>query len=106
MSTPTEEQLRFVRIENELRFGCSAERLFAALTTDTLAWFPHTYGEQRTQGIVIEPRVGGLDYEDWGSGAGHLYGQGDSLGSTASLRHPRPTPRRHYPRLCLCARVR
>ena len=75
MSTPSEEQLRLVLIENELRFGCTAERLFAALTTDTLAWFPHTYGEERTQGVVIEPRVGGLNYEDWGSGAGHLYGQ-------------------------------
>ncbi|HWH36966.1 MAG TPA: helix-turn-helix domain-containing protein [Candidatus Limnocylindrales bacterium] len=75
MATPTEEQLRFVRVENELRFRCSAERLFAALTSDTLAWFPHTYGGERTQRIVVEPRVGGLIYEDWGHDAGHLYGQ-------------------------------
>jgi hypothetical protein len=25
--------------------------------------------------IVIEPRVGGAHFEDWGDGRGHLYGQ-------------------------------
>lgn len=74
-ATTTAEQVRFVRIENELRFNCSIERLFEALTTDTLAWFPHTYGEGRTRALVLEPRVGGLHFEDWGDGAGHLYGQ-------------------------------
>jgi DNA-binding transcriptional ArsR family regulator len=71
----TAEAIRAVRVENELRFSCSAERLFEALTTNTLDWFPHSYGEQRTRAIVLEPRVGGLHYEDWGEGRGHLYGQ-------------------------------
>ena len=38
------------------------------------AWFPHSYGEELTQRVVIEPRVGGAHYEDWGDGQGHLYG--------------------------------
>jgi DNA-binding transcriptional ArsR family regulator len=69
------ETVRTIRIENELRFSASAERVFAALTEDSLSWFPHTYGGERARSIVLEPRVGGLHYEDWGDGAGHLYGQ-------------------------------
>jgi DNA-binding transcriptional ArsR family regulator/uncharacterized protein YndB with AHSA1/START domain len=68
------DEVRTVRIETELRFTAPAERVFAALTGNTLEWFPHSYGEDRTQRIVIEPRVGGSHYEDWGSGTGYLYG--------------------------------
>lgn len=75
MSTTRVEQLRTVRVENELRFRASPERLFQALTTDTLAWFPHTYGGDRVRALVFEARVGGLHYEDWGDGAGHIYAQ-------------------------------
>jgi hypothetical protein len=75
MSTPTAEQVRAVRIEAELRLRASPERVFGALTQDTLAWFPHTYGQERVRALVLEPRVGGLHYEDWGDGMGHLYGQ-------------------------------
>jgi DNA-binding transcriptional ArsR family regulator len=69
------EQVRVVRIATELRFAASAERVFEALTTRTQEWFPHTYGGDRVRAVVVEPRVGGLHYEDWGDGAGHLYGQ-------------------------------
>lgn len=68
------DQVRTVRIETELRFSAPPARVYAAITGDTLAWFPHSYGEDRTQRIVIEPRVGGASYEDWGDGAGYLYG--------------------------------
>jgi len=68
------DQIRTVRIETELRFRASPERVFRALTEETLAWFPHTYGEERTRAVVLEPRVGGANYEDWGDGMGHLYG--------------------------------
>ena len=37
-------------------------------------WFPTTYGEERVKAIVLEPRIGGAYYEDWGEGRGHLYG--------------------------------
>ena len=68
------DQIRTVRIETELRFRATPERLFRALTEDTLEWFPFTYGEDRVKAIVIEPRVGGAHFEDWGDGMGHLYG--------------------------------
>jgi len=68
------DRVRTVRIESELRFRTTPERLFRALTNETQEWFPFTYGDDRVESIVIEPRVGGLHYEDWGDGAGHLYG--------------------------------
>ena len=73
-TTPTDE-LRTVRLEAELRLRATPERVFQVMTEETLSWFPHTYGEERTKAIVFEPRVGGSVYEDWGAGAGHLYGQ-------------------------------
>lgn len=69
------EQVRILRLESELKFRCSDERLFRAMTVDTTEWFPYTYGEDRTQRVVMEQKVGGLVYEDWGGDAGHLYGQ-------------------------------
>jgi len=66
--------VRVIELENELRFRATPERVYRALTTETLSWFPATYGEARVQGIVFEPRIGGAVYEDWGDGRGHLYG--------------------------------
>lgn len=71
------ESVRILRIENEMRFAAPPERVFAALTEpeQVLKWFPYTYGEARTKRLVLEPRVGGAQYEDWGDGRGHYYGQ-------------------------------
>lgn len=68
------DQIRTVRIETELRFRATPDRVFRALTEETLQWFPFTYGEDRVKAIVVEPRVGGAHFEDWGDGMGHLYG--------------------------------
>lgn len=72
----SKETVTVLRIESELRFAAPAGRVFRALTDpdQVLKWFPYTYGETRVKRIVLEPRVGGLQYEDWGEGAGHLYG--------------------------------
>ena len=68
------DRVRTVRIETELRFRATPERVFAAVSGDTSSWFPHSYGEGRTLRIVMEPRVGGAHFEDWGEGQGYLYG--------------------------------
>ena len=68
------DEIRTVRLESELRFNASAERVFRALTEEVRAWFPHTYGGDRVRAVIIEPQVGGRHYEDWGDGLGHLYG--------------------------------
>lgn len=73
MAVATDE-IRTVRLETELRFRATPDRVFRALTDETLTWFPHSYGEERTRAVILEPRVGGASYEDWGDGMGYLYG--------------------------------
>jgi DNA-binding transcriptional ArsR family regulator len=74
VASPVVDQFRTVRIENELRFRDTPQRVFDVLVKRSREWFPATYGEHRVVEIVLEPRVGGAFYEDWGSGRGHLYG--------------------------------
>ena len=69
------EPIRTVRLAYELRIQASAQRTFEVMTQRSLDWFPHTYGGDRVRRVVLEPRVGGQHYEDWGDGRGHLYGQ-------------------------------
>jgi DNA-binding transcriptional ArsR family regulator len=68
------EQVRTVRLAYELSIRASAQRTFSVMTTQSLDWFPHTYGGERVRAVVLEPRIGGRHYEDWGDGQGHLYG--------------------------------
>jgi DNA-binding transcriptional ArsR family regulator/uncharacterized protein YndB with AHSA1/START domain len=68
------EPIRTVRLAYDLRINASAERTFAVMTQRALDWRPVSYGGQRTRRVVLEPRVGGAHYEDWGGSAGHLYG--------------------------------
>lgn len=65
---------RAVHLESELRFAATPKRVFDALTKESLEWYPHTYGGDRVKAIVVEPRVGGAYFEDWGDGAGKWYG--------------------------------
>jgi DNA-binding transcriptional ArsR family regulator len=74
MSEPV-DQIRTVRLAFELRIEASAQRTFEVMTQQSLDWFPVTYGEERVRRVVLEPRVGGQHYEDWGDGRGHLYGE-------------------------------
>jgi DNA-binding transcriptional ArsR family regulator/uncharacterized protein YndB with AHSA1/START domain len=69
------ESVRTVRLAYELRIQASAERTFEVMTQRVQDWFPHTYGGDRVRAVVVEPRVGGRHYEDWGGDQGHLYGQ-------------------------------
>lgn len=67
-------EVRAVKIESELTVHAAPERVFTAYCHEQHHWYPHTYGGDRVRTIVFEPRVGGQLYEDWGDGAGHLYG--------------------------------
>jgi DNA-binding transcriptional ArsR family regulator len=68
------EAVTTVRLAYELRIRASAQRTFEVMTRQSMDWFPHTYGGDRVRAVVLEPRVGGLHYEDWGGQHGHLYG--------------------------------
>lgn len=67
-------EVRSVKIESEFTVQAPRERVFTAYCQEQHMWYPHTYGGERVRSIVLEPRVGGLTFEDWGDGAGHLYG--------------------------------
>jgi DNA-binding transcriptional ArsR family regulator len=68
------EPIRTVRLAYDLRINANIERTFEVMTQQMFEWRPHTYGGERTRRVVLEPRVGGAHYEDWGPPAGHLYG--------------------------------
>jgi DNA-binding transcriptional ArsR family regulator len=68
------EPIRTVRLAYDLRINAGAERTFEVMTQQMFDWRPYTYGGDRTRRVVLEPRIGGAHYEDWGAPAGHLYG--------------------------------
>jgi DNA-binding transcriptional ArsR family regulator len=68
------EPIRTVRLAYDLRINASAERTFEVMTQQMIDWRPYSYGGDRTRRVVLEPRIGGAHYEDWGAPAGHLYG--------------------------------
>ena len=68
------EPIRTVRMAYDLRIQATAQRTFEVMTQQMFDWRPQTYGGGRTRRVVLEPRVGGAHYEDWGAPAGHLYG--------------------------------
>ncbi|HVB73868.1 MAG TPA: helix-turn-helix domain-containing protein [Ktedonobacteraceae bacterium] len=80
-TTPMSEQtavtspLGFLRIEQEITIEASPSRVFKALTNDVSAWWGAPYLiSNEARSLVLEPKIGGRFYEDWGNGAGSLWG--------------------------------
>lgn len=68
-----DQPLRVVRIEAELPLKTTQDKAFRALTTHLNDWWPLRSRQNAT--VITEPGVGGRMYEDWGDGAGVLYGR-------------------------------
>lgn len=100
------DAVRSVRLGCEIRIHASLERVFQTITEESASWFPHSYGGDRTRRIVVEPKVGGLHYEDWGDGNGHLYGHVTVYDASRALALRRPDHARHDPRHGLPLRAR
>src|SRR5882757_2114177 len=83
------DQIRTVRLAFELRIEASAQRTFEVMTQQSLDWNPVTYGEDRVRRVVLEPRVGGQHYEDWGTAAVTSTGRSRST-IRRCVGHPRP----------------
>src|SRR4051794_41842917 len=66
-------EVRHVTFTNELRFAKPQNEVFEAFL-DTGKWFQVSYGQDRLKRVVNDRRAGGQIYEDWGDGAGKLYG--------------------------------
>jgi uncharacterized protein YndB with AHSA1/START domain len=66
--------LNAVSIEAEVQIDAPPERVFEGLVTDISAWWgpAHTFSDT-ARDVVLEPRLGGRFYEDWGEGEGVLY---------------------------------
>lgn len=67
-------EVRAVQIEQEVTIAAPPARVYDALTKEVSAWWglPHMYAED-ARDIILEPRVGGRFFEDWGNGEGALY---------------------------------
>jgi uncharacterized protein YndB with AHSA1/START domain len=63
-----------IRIEQQVAIDAPPARVFEALTKQVSAWggAPYLIG-QGARDLVVEPRIGGRVYEDWGGGAGALW---------------------------------
>lgn len=76
-STP-ESQSRLMRIEQEVLIDGTAQHVFEALTGQVGDWWPHRFKPGASR-VVLEPRLGGRFYEDWGTvdgrQTGALYGE-------------------------------
>jgi uncharacterized protein YndB with AHSA1/START domain len=66
------KETRYVTIEAEIPLNAAPEKVFEALTTGLDAWWP--LRARQGAAVVVEGRIGGRVYEDWGSQGGFLYG--------------------------------
>ena len=68
-----ETEGRKIVLESQIRLNAPPERVWKAYTDEQMDWYPYNYGGPRLKAIVVEPRVGGRVYEDWGDDAGFMY---------------------------------
>lgn len=66
--------VRAARVEMEVEMAAPPDRVWRALVEEMGIWWPRSfYAGKDTKAFVLEPRVGGRVYEDWGDGAGLLW---------------------------------
>jgi len=63
-----------VQVELEIRIAARSERVWQALVEEIGRWWPRDfYAGPDPRGFLLEPRLGGRMYEDWGNGAGAIW---------------------------------
>lgn len=68
-----ESSFRLVKIEQEMRINAPRERVFAALTSELGAWWPHRFKPDST--VYCDAHVGGTSGERFANGGGAVYGE-------------------------------
>ncbi len=64
-------ELGLVTVEQEIAIAAAPERVWQALVEETGRWWPKDfYAGANARDFILEPRLGGRMYEDWGNGAG------------------------------------
>lgn len=83
LSMAEQRVLNTFHIEQAVTIEAPRERVFEALTEQTRAWWGKPYLRSETsRGIVLEARLGGRFYEDWGGNDGLL------LATVTGLKRP------------------
>jgi DNA-binding transcriptional ArsR family regulator/uncharacterized protein YndB with AHSA1/START domain len=63
-----------LHIEQQVSIQASPARVFEAITNDVSAWWGAPYLiSTDAKALIIEPKVGGRAYEDWGNGQGAMW---------------------------------
>lgn len=73
--TTVSSTIGFLQIEQEIIIEVPPARVFEALTNEVSAWWgaPYLISDE-AKSLTLEPKIGGRFYEDWGDGAGALWG--------------------------------
>lgn len=76
-----------MRIELDVPISAAPEAVFDALTGDVSAWWgrPYVHSDE-ARAILVEPKVGGRCWEDWGNGEGALYATVIALSRAKELK--------------------
>lgn len=70
----TQDRFGVADVRIELRYDAPPSAVWKALVKDTSAWWPRDfYAGEKPRGMLIEPKLGGRMYEDWGRGAGAIW---------------------------------
>lgn len=74
MENKTTLETRAVKYAFDVEINAPKEKVWNLLSNDS-SWFPNTYqSNPNTKGFVMEQKVGGMFYEDYGNGNGKLMG--------------------------------
>jgi len=90
-SLPTETNVTtatygVANVELDVTIKAKPARVWQALIGETSHWWlKDFYTNPTTKGFIIEPKLGGLAYEDWGDGAGQVWYTVTGLEANKSL---------------------
>jgi DNA-binding transcriptional ArsR family regulator len=83
-SKPKEAVVNQLHVEQEVQIEAKAERVFEALTERIGAWWGPPYCIEGGA-VILEAKLGGRLYEDWGDGQGALWGAVTQIKHNANL---------------------
>lgn len=68
------EASKIALIELDIDIAAPPDRVWRSLTKDTAKWWPQEFfTDPRCRGMVMDDRIGGHMYEDWGEGRGRVW---------------------------------
>ncbi|MHC5065748.1 MAG: helix-turn-helix domain-containing protein [Planctomycetota bacterium] len=81
------EELGTTEIVLELTIDAPLQRVWTALVEETPSWWHKDfYTRSGAESFHIEPKLGGLMFEDWGDGQGQIWGRVNGIGAPNYLQ--------------------